>query len=1671
MSLRFALSLCATCFVALISSFRSWGVDAPVVGEDETPQSSVRINAYFANIPDYAPPCDDPELIYDPALLAAIPEADRFAFQSVRRKRDAQLEEVEKLRKAVIPLHEDWLFAALDYHAELRAYENSDQSYFLFDREWQDREAVLQRTVLENYLFHLQGLVDLYFAESELRSIVKDYYTRISQPPATPRPFRITFFDDEDPEVARKREAANQPPKPSPFDGLTIAKQRRFLDAFRERLKCLREERLKAFHALSKNTIELEISVSKYIEATRNEKVKIDDTTRVDEANAQIERAVLQQKYLWLMEEFATHSAIYKVLLFAHERKLRNTSLFTILQARQEAHPFLGPNSDLPQNYPGLAEAQTQVSRVRLQIALVTSMEDEAKLEAASVANASSVRYFLDTLQGEAGKWFEGMKSLATWLRDKKAARNDPIRETGWTGLAAFVGISYQFASNSFNAILMTPLKDTMIKGARGTNLVDGWKTSTQDNYERYLQAAGLFSPRMKFLENLEKNLSPYRASQLLGEIVNSRSGVLYDLLSDHTFNSATQGGMAYILEPFFDRPAEFKALWLHCAEPALAGAFQTARDRIAAARGIEIENPLREAAVSDIRLGATSVLNENSDVLFKIPSMWRNFVGQFTSAYQSQVELMEEMESQRKEMGTLLGKLQDSRVRYSLPALRRMDQSAYETYIGLAQTCLEWNVADYNIRQDEWNRAKRYNSVVEKLRNRNERFEGELTLTELQRQEEERFAVKAVRQGYLKLKYMIHTANYSAAVLQTKKLEELENIRRRVKGITAKADYRALAAELHLMAVSNQAVVAWEGLLNQAITTVITSKFSTYMHERVLSHFDDKWLKAYQASSSSVNVGSEMLNTFVPWTKVYGKTGMLNLVTGTGMDLVKSQIAEEIAEAANAYTGKRGNLEGADLEPIVGELFDLGNDLRGQLQEIALTNFVMRRVETYAATEAYENALQTADEAREGMKGAFLRPNLDEFEVTDSENVRNTLDELFDVDYDALSSEEKQRFIQDTVDNEGGNIRMDVTQEAFEKYRLALVELETQHAAYEDRIKTINSVLFYGAKISKSVENAVGELEKMQWKAYQSISDSRSQASGVRRALAGTRDLFYENARAELRTRILLGSHTIEDLEAMVSDDPDINLNMPNLLLRRSDDIDALRRTLNRSLEEAVAKKGGSTPRENNPDYDRVMRVAEAIDEIRIGKINGLLAQFMQSSGHGEKVEMVIQGGAAKGNPEYQGIFGDIDFTLMLKGHAVAESDQIKADLLEFFEKAGYPLARSKEDPSSMDSEAFVQPFDRFDTAQADLKDAVADIVEKNRDPTRFYSEGGTEWFINNAAYSGMLLWPRGNQRVKWVDVDPTRGHGLAIDMARYLGFLASPKYTKKYLDEHPADRREYLETALGKSKYFLRLIDAYEIGHPTGNIEYNKRKDINSNDRKDKSYHWQIYEDAKKIVENPDPNDPNPVFKQTDLDHIEVIAMMKMKGDFASPWEAIRKKYPNLSEAEQMDKAQGTIDWMRTKAPAIFSYLDTRWHASANERARSSNPQVRANLRAEKHRKMSVVKAIMQNDGPWSIVFLVPRMLAGKPLTEAEHAAEIQRRIGVASGVTPINQPIDRASRAGEGSIAEIDRDRSDMEGAVAEAKALAKAPAAGVDVMDLDDLFRDWLGSMLSAGTGAN
>ena len=187
------------------------------------------------------------------------------------------------------------------------------------------------------------------------------------------------------------------------------------------------------------------------------------------------------------------------------------------------------------------------------------------------------------------------------------------------------------------------------------------------------------------------------------------------------------------------------------------------------------------------------------------------------------------------------------------------------------------------------------------------------------------------------------------------------------------------------------------------------------------------------------------------------------------------------------------------------------------------------------------------------------------------------------------------------------------------------------------------------------------------------------------------------------------------------------------------------------------------------------------------------------------------------------------------------------------------------------MDAEAFVLTFARFDLTGERCATVTHHLREKRSDLMRFYTEGGVAWLMNNVAFSGKVLWQRADgPRITLVNTPRRMGYDVAVDMCRHLGFLVHPLYSKgslqALLETDPRRAHEVLGEALGRTKYFIRLIDAYQIGHESGNSRYNRRLARRPKDAKgfDLSYYYQIYRDAKAKVAAERAGGPKSIFTE---------------------------------------------------------------------------------------------------------------------------------------------------------------------------------------------------------------
>ena len=290
------------------------------------------------------------------------------------------------------------------------------------------------------------------------------------------------------------------------------------------------------------------------------------------------------------------------------------------------------------------------------------------------------------------------------------------------------------------------------------------------------------------------------------------------------------------------------------------------------------------------------------------------------------------------------------------------------------------------------------------------------------------------------------------------------------------------------------------------------------------------------------------------------------------------------------------------------------------------------------------------------------------------------------------------------------------------------------------------------------------------------------------------------------------------------------------------------------------------------------------------------------------------------------------------------------------------------------MDTEAFVQPAGRFDSSEEDIGDVIKNVVINMEGPTRFLSEGGGKWFINNMNYSGIPLWGEAPEGGQWVNMSRGEAHGLALDMTEKMSFLTDPHFHSEEIAKikDPSEKKKTLQSVLEKTKPFLRLVDAYIISHEKGNQIYNEERGERSKrarshpDSDDASYHWQIAVDAELLMKDPESK---TLFKTGDLEIIEAMAKMKMKGKNPTPWDVLGEG------PEALEKGLAMVARMETLSAEILANTAETYHQESMRIIQSGTPSERKEARADVNRRASHLRKTLEGASSGSLAMMTPK------------------------------------------------------------------------------------------------
>ncbi len=1513
-----------------------------------------RINTFFGHVPKFTYRCDDVKLHYFRELVNGIPQQKRYAFQQMRSTGgafDTALRNVKKLRNEASAAHRTWLLAAM---ANFRAESLDDVGLIERALETADTNRLWYQAQLNWFTTFLR----LYFAEKELREVTERYYTD----------FLLGA------------------------DALSIAQQKEVIDAFTKRIECLRTHCNKIFLESYKKKILFEKGLREYVKKSKKKqdagaqqnagsgtpagpKLSEDFVERI---NAAMEIYTLSWALSWLQPEYTSQLMILKKLLAAHEKKLRNRELHPLLEKAPPAPPFAPLRSG-----DKARDAMVRIARIRSARALLSHYLEEAKLRALYTEKLN--QGFSGTAVG-AKLIKDAVKAAGDMWKTRTFLASDAGGTASSAGFLRFqvtnLAIAYRFLGTTFTTLVTRHAKDALTVQIRRASGIDLWKTTAEEDLKTYEKQSVKFAQRAKFLEHLASEFTwaegrKYVSALRGGRAASLPDGSLYgtrtfaDLLEDYAFVKTSGGGLPHIFEVLCGDLKERAAVVLHGARLELKGSTRAGYSRVAAFRGVAVENPDRALERADLDLSVFKEWSDYYKVPVKLPVLFKNLVGEYFGEYGDQEAYLKLLVKMQKDFDTLLAGLAGRDINFNLDLLKNRAPQLYRIHLDLNGHCAEYAKAWYRIRRRWWYRAKLFNqSTAQYAKNGRARSRDIGRITATQMSEEMELTHQSRHVAYLKLVHFAKTLQYPAAAAQTRELEKLSKNERSVWKRPGTVDLSEARAQFEKLALCHEYTAVYEELFNKALLDTVVSVVSTRITEVLLSKVKPNWVNRFLAQQADKGA-AQLLQTFNPWMGKFSLSGVYGVASSSLSDIAKQGLSEVVARRIFKNEGIRGK----DIEHVVGFVWDVFDNVADNVKDQAKQAMAESCAAWYVDIYSYERALEETEAAWRTVKNAYKKRRDRGLEELEKLKGRQP-DEA---EYTRRLEQVKALL----ADDEQG-------QAAVCRYRLAYDALGK---AVEKRSEAEHTLRDFMIRMPFSQEVRASALGMLQSHRYGEVARRRDNTVAPAELVAAM----------ELNTRLALGVHTRSDIEAL-TDRREGGLGRRTL--RKELPIEVIRSALSASLKQAEARRDDS-------EVQALNRLADRIDAIRIERIDSLIGEFMSNpdfARYADRIELIVQGGAAQGNPEYRGIFGDIDFTLFTKPGA--DTAAIKKALLGFFEKRGYPLAESVDKPSSMDSEAFVQPFEVFTAAAKPPGTVIEHLQEQRSDPTRFYTEGGTRWFINSTAYSGKVLWSRSGGGLPAERMDRRMGQGVAVDMTRYLAFLADPAYSGRHLSQlEPAVRREKLGNLLSKKgKYFLRLVDAYEIAHETGNKIYNeKRRKRRQSQGRDASYHYQIYRDAEAMVQDERGGGAKTIFSGSqDSDAAESLTMlrrlaeMKLKKENASPWDVFRRE--GMNDEQAVAAAQRMVAWMREKTPAILAHNADVWHAEQVRLKKSGDPADREKVFSSASFMISPVRNIGELEGTHSAPLLVPKALKvqgrWEVLSPEAHAALIRQRLAKAVG-----------------------------------------------------------------------
>lgn len=1552
-------------------------VDTPSHGE---PAVEARVEASFASVGRRATPCAELPLLFRGEISGYLPERARAELGAAEKEFEARLVEIARLRQGTDAARQNARLAVLRV---LRLVEESS-SKLMADYQ------------TGSYLSALWHAAELKYhagrAEQETLDALIEYYWWLWDQTAAEEALRAAA-------VSYYRLVA------AVFPALSDAGRAEALSVFSSRLSCLAERRGRVFCTLARDRREFWKNLNdRAWSAVLGDAAwaAVDDlrpecggepvvTGAAEDPVAELAGAflsslLLEEEYAWLAPETTTNLDILSTLLEREEDGLESRELDRLLDRALEA--------GIGRDEVALLTARPLGETARVRIFAMRSQRAELvldrKLLALEAAHRRQVSVVLGFGEALATAWRQGAVT-AGGLATADALKG---AEPGLKVLA-LLAVTQKLLGDSLSVTITTPVQDVLTEVAfkPAFGLFGGEvKTSVEKAWEQHLEQSAELERKRALLAALRKEITstaaamPYLEALERGDPMASPVGrraptTLRALLEDGDFIQATRGGLPWLLEPFCELSSQRSALLLRAAAFELEANARRAAVRVAAIRGLPVENPelkLTHASLEEIfkpgrpppaLVGSSDQLISNMPVVgdlwkvYNLPTAVVQTIDYLYGNIEDQDDYLAALVGQQQSLMTVINALETVSFDYGQLAARWPDIHGSD-HLTLLNGSSEYATAYRLIRYHELELEKR--RVVARQRDPNRRAltpAGRTELTAAQSRQDLESADLAVRAGYARLVGLALTGDYEAAAQQTRALEALEAQRRTLLGIEpATVDLSHVAHAFEAEAVRRELVVVYTGLYQSAVREAVLSLATDAIADSIVANLSGWVGKRFPRDAGEVDLAAKIYGQLNPWAGVFSEQGVFNTFQSGLEGAAKSSAAQVLASWDHQFT------EG-EIESALDLVYDVVKEVSQNIRERPLVGTpeqVLDRTSDAALQEALNRRIA----------------ELEAFQRTEIEPLLRRLEQIGDdPDFD-FQREEIVRQIAERVAAPG--------QVALRGEIAAL--LDAAGDSFERRLAAENELVDSAARIAAGV----AEVEARN-RARDAEEGSDPQRAAARAASA-----------ADALSRLRSESVAVEDLRRLVdANDP---AGLRRRLLGAELDIDTVRSALKRA-------------RKNHPERaNEIDAIADEVDARRIEMVQGLIDDFMASSGLGNQVVAIVQGGAAKGNPEYQGLFGDIDFTVFVVPGA--DDNDIKQQILGFFRERAFPLA-TQEERSPMDTETFVQPAGRLDAAGTPFGTLILDAAVKRKDATRFYSEGGGKWAMNNYAFSGKALWGDAAEIRRWVRAEPREGYGLALDMARHLGFLSDPRSTADSLARMtPEQRMRQLDGVLKDSKYFLRLVDAYVMGHDgLGNALYNNRMQWRQDSGADASYHAQIAKDVEALVTAGSGEQrqrlqavagdlegealraaTRSVFSAEDLPMVRLLAGMKQKGENPDPWALIGGDTPETKAAN----AAALAAWMQDMAPRILAETAAVWQREHQRAVASGDEEAIRAVRADAHRIATTVAAADIYDSVGAKAMLQPparmldvrdesgrtRMLEQR-LSAEDHLADLRRGI----------------------------------------------------------------------------